>query len=390
MLATLPRAGRRALTTASLVARAPLAPPYAHSARSSLAPPYAQHIDEPAAANKLRAPYAFALSARENAPLPPTPAQWVAATLKTESGRAWALGAWKASLAALLEQPAALPDIPFQALGSVLADPAVRDTVARTGGIVIRDVVRDQLAEAWASELASATQLLTHAPAAYHHPALVAARANTSVLSATSQSLRSLVPTATEAPFIQVDAVSSAPSESTWAAESLWETAETATGPSTPVHAHLALGRTDLHVPTSAAAATYALLRPYFAPIRSRISFYSTAGYLEPANWRLRDTAAVDAELTHVRPTEVSLAPGDVLVTHAGLRVAPADGAGLVLPVHPLPATPGNKAFVAAQRAAFEAGLPPPHVNESVVALEEGGDATWIDSVSGRRAMGYN
>lgn len=218
----------------------------------------------------------------------------------------------------------------------------------------------------------------------------MAARANTSVLSATSQVLRSLVPTATEAPFIQVDAASSAPSASTWAAESLWETAETASGPSTPVHAHLALGRTDLRVPTSAAAATYALLRPYFAPIRSRISFYSTAGYLEPANWRFRDSAAVDAELTHVRPTEVSLAPGDVLVTHAGLRVAPADEAGLVLPVHPLPATPGNKAFVAAQRAAFEAGLPPPHATSSVVALEEGGDATWIDSVSGRRAMGYN
>ncbi|KAL1405870.1 hypothetical protein Q8F55_007549 [Vanrija albida] len=384
MLATLPRAGRRALTTASLVARAPLAPPYEHSARSSLAPPYTQRLDEPASSSKLRAPYAFALAARENAPLPPTPAQWVTATLGTESGRAWALGAWEAALAALLEQPAALPEIPFQALGSVLADPALRDTVSRTGALVIRDVVRDQLAEAWASELASATQ------PAYHHPALVAARANTSVLSATSQALRSLVPSATDAPFIQVDAASSAPSASTWASESLWDVAETASGPSTPVHAHLALGRTDLRVPTSAAAATYALLRPYFAPVRSRISFYSTAGYLEPANWRLRDTPATDAELTHVRPAEVSLAPGDVLVTHAGARVAPVDGAGLVLPVHPLPVTPGNKAFIAAQRAAFEAGLPPPHTSATVVALEEGGDATWIDSVSGRRAMGYN
>ncbi len=87
----------------------------------------------------------------------------------------------------------------------------------------------------------------------------------------------------------------------------------------------------------------------------------------------------------------MSLAPGDVLVTHAGLRVQAADASGLLLPVHPLPATEGNRAYVALQRASFEAGLPPPHIpaDGTPIALEEGGDVTMIESWGGRRALGY-
>lgn len=93
----------------------------------------------------------------------------------------------------------------------------------------------------------------------------------------------------------------------------------------------------------------------------------------------------------HIRPAAVSLAPGDVLITHAGLNVAAADTAGLVLPVHPLPATEGNAQFVKLQRASFEAGVPPPHAEtaDSPIALEEAGDASMIASWGGRRAMGY-
>lgn len=75
-------------------------------------------------------------------------------------------------------------------------------------------------------------------------------------------------------------------------------------------------------------------------------------------------------------------------MSHAGLEVT---GKGFILPCHPLPVTEGNKSYIALQRASFEAGLPPPHVQSdgSPVALEEAGDASLIESWGGRRAMGY-
>lgn len=253
--------------------------------------------------------------------------------------------------------------------------------------------MRDCVAESWAGELTEALVARSH-QATFHHPAQVSARADPCVLSATGQVLKALLPTASpEGAFIRVDAASVAPDVSTWYGKDLWAIDESAS-PSTPVHAHLALARTEVKVPTSAAAATYALLRPFFAPKKSRISFYLPTGYTEASNWAMRAPGSkpdTDADLVHVRPATVSLAPGDILVTHAGLRVQAADASGLVLPVHPLPATEGNRAYVALQRASFEAGLPPPHVasDGSPVALEEGGDVSMIESWGGRRAMGY-
>lgn len=212
------------------------------------------------------------------------------------------------------------------------------------------------------------------------------------MLSATGQLLRALVPTAPQGPaYVRVDAASSAPSNSSWVSSSLWEVDETASA-STPINAHLALARTDLAVPTTSAAVIYALLRPHFTAKASRISFYSGGDYLARQNWAMRENGAdYDAEHVHVQPSTVSLAPGDVLVSHAGLRLAATDASGLVLPVHPLPATSGNRAFVTLQRAAFEAGLPPPHINASgLIALESAGDASLIETYSGRRAMGYD
>jgi hypothetical protein len=264
----------------------------------------------------------------------------------------------------------------------------MHSVLQRAGSVVVRDVVRDALASAWAAELLAARAQRSHAT--FHHEAQVAARADASVLSATSQVAAAL--TGSRDNYVRIDAASPAPAPSTWTGKSLWEVSESAGA--SPLRAHLALAPTALGVPTASAAATYALLRPHFAARASRISFYSSADYLAEGNWVLRERGAdYDAAHVHVRPARVNLAPGDVLVSHAGLNLASDAGAeaGLVLPVHPLPATKANKAFVARQRAAFEAGLPPPHVAvDGLVALEPAGDAAAIDTYVGRRAMGYD
>lgn len=396
MLATLPRAAPRAaarrLTTAHAL-RSPLAPSYNHSVRPALAPPYNHPLAHVPEADRLKAPYAFSLLKEHiSEPAGPTPTEWVAGLLETKAGREWVEAAWDAALKDLAEQP--LPtEVSFQALGEHLADAANAKALQRGGSIVIRDVLRDPVAEAWASETTEALVARSHSPT-YYTGAQIAARADPSVLSATTQALKAFVPTSTpEGAFVRIDAATVAPQQSTWLGKDLWAVDEAAS-PATPVHAHLALARTEVKVPTSAAAATYALLRPFFAPKKSRISFYLPTGYTEASNWALRAPGAkpeLDADLVHVRPATVSLAPGDVLVTHAGLRVQAADASGLLLPVHPLPATEGNRAYVALQRASFEAGLPPPHIpaDGTPIALEEGGDVTMIESWGGRRALGY-
>jgi hypothetical protein len=271
-------------------------------------------------------------------------------------------------------------------LTAVLADPSMLALLQRSGSVVVRDVVRDALAEAWAAELIAVRDSRTPPYATFHHDAQVAARADCSVLSAMGQLLRAL--TGASESFVRIDAVTPSPARSGWSGKALWDVG--AASGATPLHAHLALARTELSLPTSSAAATYALLRPHFTAKASRISFYAGADYLAPANWTLREGAADhSAELNHVRPATAALAPGDVLVSHAGLPLAAADTAGLVLPVHPLPATDANRAFVALQRAAFEAGLPPPHVDAELVRLEPAGSVQCIESYAGRRAMGY-
>ncbi|CAK9785206.1 hypothetical protein CC85DRAFT_311569 [Cutaneotrichosporon oleaginosum] len=393
MLATLPRAAPRAARrlTTSHALRSPLAPTYNHSVRPALAPPYNHPLAHVPESDRLKAPYAFSLLKEHiSEPIGPTPTEWVSGLLETKAGREWVEAAWDAALKDLAEQPAPT-QVSFQHLGEHLAESVNAKALQRSGSLVIRDVLRDPVAEAWASELTEVLVARSHSPT-YYTDAQIAARADPSVLSATGQALKAFVPTSSpESAFVRIDAAAVAPAPPTWLGTELWGVDDTAS-PATPVHAHLALARTEIKVPTSASAATYALLRPFFAPKKSRISFYTPTGYTEAANWALRGgKPELDAELVHVRPATVSLAPGDVLVTHAGLRLQAADAAGLLLPVHPLPATEGNRAYVALQRASFEAGLPPPHVpaDGTPIALEEGGDVTMIESWGGRRALGY-
>lgn len=159
-----------------------------------------------------------------------------------------------------------------------------------------------------------------------------------------------------------------------------------------PLHAHLAFNATELAAPTSAHAALYTLLRPYFKAKASRISFYHGEDYLAKDNWVFNaQQPDTSAEPVHLKPAHVKLNPGDILVSHAGLGLRAANDNGLLLPIHPLPAGEGNKAFVTLQRTAFEAGLPPPHaiLEGETCLVEEPGSSAEIDSVSGRRAMGY-
>ncbi|GMK59669.1 hypothetical protein CspeluHIS016_0802750 [Cutaneotrichosporon spelunceum] len=395
MLATLPRATPRAarrLTTAHAL-RSPLAPSYNHTIRPALAPPYNHPLAHVPEADRLKAPYAFSmLKEHFSERTGPTRTEFVAGLLETKEGREWVQAAWDSALKELAEQPAAT-EVSFQGLGEYLADPASAKALQVGGSVVIRDVLRDPVAEAWASELTETLVSRANSPT-YYTSAQIAARADPSVLSATGQTLKAFLPTSTpEGAFIRIDAATVAPDQPTWASKDLWALDESAS-PATPVHAHLALARTDVKVPTSCAAATYALLRPFFSPKKSRISFYLPTGYTDESNWVMRAPGAkpdLEADLVHVQPTTVSLAPGDVLVTHAGLRLQAADASGLLLPVHPLPATEGNRAYVALQRASFEAGLPPPHIpaDGSPIALEDGGNVTMIESWGGRRALGY-
>ncbi|BEI79632.1 hypothetical protein CcaverHIS002_0101610 [Cutaneotrichosporon cavernicola] len=395
MLATLPRAAPRAarrLTTAHAL-RSPLAPSYNHTIRPALAPPYNHPLAHIPEADRLKAPYAFSLlKAHISEPAGPTRTEWVASLLNTKEGREWVQAAWDATLKDLADQPIAT-EVTFQTLSDHIADANNAKALKVGGSIVIRDVLRDPVAEAWASELTEALVSRAHSPT-YYTDAQIAARADPSVLSATGQALKAFIPASTpEGAFVRIDAATVAPEQPTWVGKDIWAIEETAS-PSTPVHAYLALARTEVKVPTSSAAATYALLRPFFAPKKSRISFYLPTGYTDASNWAMRAPGTkpeLDADLVHVRPATISLAPGDVLATHAGQPLQAADASGLLLPVHPLPATEGNRAYVALQRASFEAGLPPPHVpaDGTPIALEDGGNVTMIESWGGRRALGY-
>lgn len=259
--------------------------------------------------------------------------------------------------------------------------------------------------------------LITDPAAVYWSDAQLAARSNPSVLSANKQISAALLGEQGE-PYIEASAVRVGVAEvappprifdlSTGA--SSWSTS--------PVLAHLSLTATRATLPASDHAATYALLRPLFRPVRSRLSFYHPSGYLDPANWAMLAAAelAVPAPvspvpvpaagsaslesrggakwLPHLEGTWTStdLAPGDMLYRQVAV---PAQNPllsgeeGLTLPVSPLPSA-SSEDLVRAQRAAFEAGLPPPQAQrEGSVAVEDGRSAQDIATGGGRRAMGF-
>lgn len=278
----------------------------------------------------------------------------------------------------LTSYQSAIPEIQFRKLAS-----ADVNAIKASGSVVIRDVLQDAVAEGWATEYAAQGVHPT-----FYHSSLIAARSDPSVLSATGAVLEKVLG-ATPA-YIRVDTVSHHPSEAQWTGDKVWAE-QPAEGTYMPLHAHLAFNTTDLAAPTSAHAALYTLLRPYFTPKASRISFYHGEDYLAKENWTFSGKADTSAEPVHLKPAHVKLNPGDILVSHAGLGLRAANANGLLLPIHPLPAGEGNKAFVTLQRTAFEAGLPPPHaiLDGEACPVEEPGSQGEIDSVAGRRAMGY-
>lgn len=253
--------------------------------------------------------------------------------------------------------------------------------------------------------------------AVYWSDAQLAARSNPSVLSANKQVSAALTGEEGEpyvdASVVRVGVAEVCPPPRTFdlsTGASSWSTS--------PVLAHLALTATRATLPATNHAGTYALLRPLFRPVRSRLSFYHPSGYLDPANWAMlapaelpvpapiaptADPAAGTASLEsrggakwlpHLEGTWTStdLAPGDVLYRQAAI---PAQNPllsgeeGLTLPVSPLPSA-SSAEYVQAQRAAFEAGLPPPQARrEGSVAVEEGRSAQDIVTGGGRRALGF-
>ena len=172
--------------------------------------------------------------------------------------------------------------------------------------------------------------------------------------------------------------------------------------------AHLALTPSSPgHIAPTIHAAIYTSLRPLFTPSRSKLSFYDTTSYLDPANWTLVDPNSIPTyppsstpSFPHLTGASVSLPKlnaGDIIFRHASvpLTKAAAGGQGnkaegLFLPITPLPRTEANIAYVAEQREAWERGLPPPHVRlDGLVALENPGSVEQIGSSGGKRAMGY-
>lgn len=151
-------------------------------------------------------------------------------------------------------------------------------------------------------------------------------------------------------------------------------------------------------LPPSVHAATYALLRPLFRPFKSKISFYDSSSYLDPANWVLDPTIShrpsPAPDFPHLAGTEVvlpELLPGDILFHHTALPLSTQPVGQIFLPIHPVEKR-GNEAWIVKQREAFEKGVPPPGVSEvgdDLCVVEPRGKKSDIGSRAGREAMGY-
>jgi hypothetical protein len=359
---------------------------------------------------------------------------WARELLGSEQGRKDVRAAWVSSVVgleriksvgvswlvttlpcfALILAQAQVPQIAFHSLTSNLSSPSTTQIILETGSVIIRDVVPDPSALSWAADVVRATNERDGHPV-FWHPALLAARAHPSVLSANKQVLDAIAPEGAVSqaePYILADCVK----EGFEAVElrgidlaSQWTAFNASTGPCTPILAHLALTPASGFLPPTLHSALYSSLRPLFRPLRSRLSFYHPSAYLDPSNWALLDVDDIASstastftstsiarsaqDLPHLGGTasKITLEAGDVLYHHPSIPLIPCNRVGeegLALPVSPLPTQ--SKEYVARQRESFENGRPPPHVRAvGVTALEAVGVEREIRGSGGRKAMGY-
>ncbi|WWD16965.1 hypothetical protein CI109_101397 [Kwoniella shandongensis] len=316
--------------------------------------------------------------------------EWANGVLATEQGRQEVEKVWKETIAELENIKSSgnqIPQIPFHSLSSHLGKSSTIEAIKATGSVVVRDVVPDADAVDWAKETLLA---ITEAGgrSLFWHPSLVAARSNPSVLSALSQLSSALLSTSS---YITADTLREGiqPRRTEPHFTSPWLSSRS-------LLSHLALSPplselTVSRLPPTIHAATYALLRPLFRPIKSKISFYHASAYLDPANWVL-GLHEGESDLPHIAGTEVempSLSPGDMIFHHTAIPISQTQGQ-VFLPVHPVPKG-GNEVWAAGQRESFERGLPPveTRVEGELAVVEEAGRREMIGSRAGREALGY-
>ncbi|OWZ35299.1 hypothetical protein C356_05138 [Cryptococcus neoformans c45] len=411
---------RRLLT--SLAAHQPTP---SHSA-SRLIPPYS-HVYSATTPSTLRPPYSYSASPAQGLPLGAHEVRgrslkakvkyeiyhregkidgwsaWVENVLGSEEQRREVEAAWVETLAGLESIKSSgqnqIPQIAFHSLAGHLASESTVDAIRNAGAVIIRDVVPDAEAIEWAREILQAINDAGER-GIYWNPALIAARANTSVLSANAQLAHSLLG---QEVYIQADTVREgiAPFRTTPSPYSPWSSprallAHLALTPIMPSPTGAAPQPTCL--PPSVHAATYTLLRPLFRPLKSKIAFYDSSSYLNPANWVLDPTIShrpsPAPDFPHLAGTEVvlpELLPGDVLFHHTALPLSTQPVGQIFLPIHPVEKE-GNETWIVKQREAFEKGVPPPGVSEvadDLCVVEPKGKRSDIGSRAGREAMGY-
>ncbi|WVQ80141.1 hypothetical protein IAT38_002244 [Cryptococcus sp. DSM 104549] len=399
-------------------------PPSSSQSASRLVPPYS-HTYNPTTPTTLRPPYSYTAAPAHGLPLPLHEtrgrglkaavkyelhqrearvdgwSEWAEGVLSSDSARKEVEVMWREAIEGLENIKASgnqIPQMEFYALSSHLASESAVDAIRTTGAVVVRDVVPDAEAIEWARAILQAVSD-AGGRAIYWHLSLLAARADPSVLSANAQLAAALLG---QEVYVQADTIREGLSPF-----------RTTPNPSAPWSAprallsHLALtpllpsptgaAPRDTLLPPSIHASTYALLRPLFRPLKSKISFYDSGSYLDPSNWVLDPPAKetrTHPDLPHLAGTEVvlpELAPGDLFLHHTALPLASQPAGQVFLPVHPV-ARQGNEEWVVKQKESFEKGVPPPGVGgegEELYVVEGKRVRGDIPSRSGREAMGY-
>lgn len=416
MVVTRSTVGSARLLTTLTSTSTKLVPPYSHSSAvpqepsPALRPPYAHahaHEGEREKEKGVQPKLKYALLDRS-----------AERAQRAEAYRAWAAGlgdeeaikrVWNDTLVALQAQRhdgTQVPEIPFHELAQHLGTKSTVRDLRKIGMVVVRDVIADKEAQAVGEEIRQYTQDIRAGHPSYWHELLLALRANPSVLSANAQVTLAL--TGKEAKYIRADTlscISGAKGSGGGGGGVLNMVKPWSTPNAVSAHFTLSPSRSGTYqtVP-SIHAARYAALRPLFSARQSLISFYDKQGYLDASNWTLSSSSSSSgssegegaADLPHLSGANVglpALRPGDLVYSHALLPIRstkPATGIGATdfVPLHPLAASSSQE--VTAQKEAFEAGLPPPHVLvDGTVALEEGGHRDILRSNGGRTAMGY-
>ncbi|WWC88968.1 uncharacterized protein L201_003883 [Kwoniella dendrophila CBS 6074] len=396
-----------------------LIPPYAQSLpssvqspSSSLRPPYTHSVPvnvEAKRSSRLKSPKQFELllssgSAKKNQSVEWN--AWRKEILSNDQSRKDIEGRWReviANLERIKEGQHEIPQIDFQQLSSNLRSESTVGQIKSTGLVIVRDVVRDSEAIEWAREVLLSTEE-RGGRAVYWHSSLLAARANPSILSANSQLSAALL----QVPDVYITASSIIeglhPSPTIPHSSDPWTTPQS-------LLSHLTLTPS---IPTSSTivsptilAAEYSALRPLFRSIKSKISFYSNSGYLDPENWELNDNPSTipnistsnegEFDLPHLKEVKIihpELRPGDMVYHHASLPISTSKNSGQVfLPVTPISKKgEENQSWINGQRESFENGLPPPNEllsHEALYQVEEKGHKGLINSRAGKEAMGY-